>query len=297
MSVTDPSLNRIEKLLSYIHSNVDLPLTLEDLSKQSCWSRWQLQRVFHSKTGLNVAQYVREIKLSLAAEQILTSHDRMVDISVAFGFNSEISFSRAFKQYFGLSPRAYRQQGNRNRIKIPLVRPSASAPRFQPDTDYFQIRIEHRAASTLYGIREPIKGLFAQIPNFKQKVPQIWEELHSKCKEVRGLSPQLGVIDATHSVMGEEGLEYWSGLNAEQLSERTKAKLSSLDIPEHDYAVLPVHGPIEKLADLVEWFILFWLPDSGYQGVDGYEIEVYDHRFNATSDTSYMEYWFPVIKN
>ncbi|MEI8634510.1 hypothetical protein P4S72_25730 [Vibrio sp. PP-XX7] len=54
-----PALNRIEKLLVYIHRNLDLPLSLADLSKQSCWSRWQLQRVFYAKTGLNVAQYVQ----------------------------------------------------------------------------------------------------------------------------------------------------------------------------------------------------------------------------------------------
>ncbi len=140
MTIIDPSLNRIEKLLSYIHIHVDLPLTLDDLSKQSCWSRWQLQRVFQAKTGLNVAQYVREIKLSLAAEHLLTSRERMVDIAVEFGFNSEISFSRAFKQQFGLSPKSYRQQGIRRGIKIPLVRPSANTTIFQSNNDYFQDR-------------------------------------------------------------------------------------------------------------------------------------------------------------
>ncbi len=109
MNIPSISFERICKLLDYIHNHLDQPLTLDELAQQSCWSRWQLQRVFQSKTGLTVANYVRELKLSTAAETLLADSSRVIDIAVSLGFNSEISFSRAFKQHFGVSPRDYRK--------------------------------------------------------------------------------------------------------------------------------------------------------------------------------------------
>ncbi|MEI8634511.1 hypothetical protein P4S72_25735 [Vibrio sp. PP-XX7] len=78
-----------------------------------------------------------------------------------------------------------------------MVRLSARVPQIYPETDYFQVRIEHRPQCVLYGVNALIKGLFAEIPDFKQKVPQIWDELHSRCKEGASVIPRLGVIDVT----------------------------------------------------------------------------------------------------
>ena len=96
-----PAFERISRVLAYIHANLSSTLSLEDIAKQSCWSRWQLQRVFQAETGLTVANYVRELKLSQAAEELLDSKERVIDIALGLGFNSEISFSRSFKQMFG----------------------------------------------------------------------------------------------------------------------------------------------------------------------------------------------------
>ena len=70
-------LTRIERVLDYIHANLDQPLSLEALARQSCWSRWQLQRVFLHETGQTVAHYVRELKLSMAAEALLSTRLRV----------------------------------------------------------------------------------------------------------------------------------------------------------------------------------------------------------------------------
>ena len=58
---TRPHFTRIERVLDYIHAHLDQPLSLEQLAEQSCWSRWQLQRVFLHETGQTVAHYVREL--------------------------------------------------------------------------------------------------------------------------------------------------------------------------------------------------------------------------------------------
>lgn len=293
---SDPSLTRIDKILSYIHRNIDKPLSLDILAKQSCWSRWQLQRVFHTKTGVSVAQYVRELKLSLAAEKVLSGNERIVDLAFAFGFNSEISFSRAFKQYFGLSPRDYKKIGKLSGIRKPLTRPDSFSLPTDSDLGFCQIRLEHRDAFKLVGLHDTIHGPFSSTPDFSSKVPEIWHTLLQYAPQHATVYPQYGIIDTTHCVLGDEGLVYWASIGDDKVEPSLAEQLSLLTIPQQTYAVLPVYGPISNLANLVEWFMLYWLPNSEYQGVDGYELEVYDTRFSIDSTPSYMEYWLPIQK-
>lgn len=100
---------RITRILHYIDKNLHQNLDVNLLADISGWSRWQLQRVFSLQTGVSVAQYVRELRLGMAAWKLINTHDRQLDIALVCGFDSEVSFSRSFKQHFGCPPRDYRQ--------------------------------------------------------------------------------------------------------------------------------------------------------------------------------------------
>ncbi len=102
---------RIVSVLDYIDTNLHKPLDVSILADISGWSRWQLQRVFSEYTGFSVAQYIRQLRLAIAAWKLLNSNDRQLDIALLCGFESEVSFSRSFKQHFGCPPREYRQKG------------------------------------------------------------------------------------------------------------------------------------------------------------------------------------------
>lgn len=102
---------RIASLLQYIDTNLHSSLDVILLAQISGWSRWQLQRVFSAHTGLNVAQYVRQLRLAIAAWKLLNTCDKQLDIALFCGFESEVSFSRCFKQHYGCPPRSYRQLG------------------------------------------------------------------------------------------------------------------------------------------------------------------------------------------
>ncbi len=60
-----------------------------------------------------MAHYVRELKLSMAAEALLSTRLRVLDVALDYGLVSEVSFSRAFKKRLGCSPLAYRKRGLR----------------------------------------------------------------------------------------------------------------------------------------------------------------------------------------
>ncbi|MBL4827407.1 MAG: AraC family transcriptional regulator [Spongiibacteraceae bacterium] len=280
-------------MLDYIHEHLTQALSVEAIAEKSCWSRWQLQRVFSKETGLSIAQYVRELRLSLAAEYLLSSNQRQLDIALACGFESEISFSRSFKQFFACSPGNYRRRGQRIGIRTPLCKIGLRELSEQQDR-LLQIRIETRPAFELAGVRGAISGIFASEPNFAEEVPRLWRELGLVCAEFqRPVIPGIGVFSVLESVDGASDIPYWAGYSVSKTAPVLKS-LTLLQVPAQLYAVIPFVGPIAKLPETLEWFVCCWLPESDYCGVDGYDLEIYGADFDIHSERTRMEYWVPV---
>lgn len=285
MSVVNPSFSRISRVLEHIHAHLDQALPLDQLASLSCWSRWQLQRVFMLHTGLSVAQYIRELRLSKAAELLLDTPLRQLDIALACGFESEISFSRSFRQMFGCPPGQYRQRGERIGLRTPL-RPDCNSPVLQR---MVQVRIETRPAFELVGVLGEIAGLYAANPDFKTSVPGLWQRFTQRVADTRS-RVRIGVLDVRDN-HPEARIPYWAGVVAPLAND---PGLSRLSVPAQQYAVVPCHGPIAQLEHLIDWFIQSWLPDSGYCGVNGFDLEVYPPNFEPQNPDARMEYWVPV---
>ncbi|PSW19848.1 AraC family transcriptional regulator [Photobacterium sanctipauli] len=287
-------LTRIERVLDYIHTHIDQPLSVELLAEKSCWSRWQLQRVFLSETNQTVAHYVRELKLSLAAEQLLTSKERIVDIALNCGFNSEVSFTRAFKQLFTCSPSAYRKRGQRIGLKTPLQATMPVHEAHEIKKRLLQIRVERRSDFYLHGASGEIQGLYANEPNYTDVVPSIWQQLNQLTgKKAPFDVPAYGVID-THDIDEGKPAPYWAGF---EVTEQAAANLNPahiLHVPAQEYAVIPYTGAITNLDRTLEWFLSAWLPQSNYRGIEGFELEIYQPTFDINSEEATMEYWIPI---
>lgn len=275
---------RIERVLEFIHQNLEMPLSVELLAEKSCWSRWQLQRVFSNETGLSVANYVREVKLSKAAENLVNSEGRIVDIALKFGFNSEVSFNRAFKQMFGCTPGQYKRRGQLVGLRSPIYSVKYATP---TEPKFIHIHVETLRSISLAGQRGEINGLFSSQPNFSSVVPKIWEEFHSSRPELVSQAKRfIGVIDVGHANDDGTGIPYWAMVETSDSPDVT--------IPSQLYAIIKHKGPISDLANTIEWFIYVWLPESNFVGIDGYELEVYPTDFDCQSLVAEMEYWLPI---
>lgn len=289
----DKSFNRIDNILDFIHQNIDTPLSVEVLAEMSCWSRWQLQRVFQNYTGMNVAQYVREQRLSMAVLEVLDKKKRMLDIAYAHGFSSEIAFSRTFKQYFHVSPREYQKQAKKTGIRKPFLKRTDENQ--LANSHYYRVRLEYKPSFTVLGLHTSLQGILSETPDFIEKVPQVWESLdthlaNSSCVP----SYKYAVIDTRQDE--PESLIYWAGVSINDLPldklNVYKKQLQEITIPEQEYAVLPFTGKAQDFSKSVEWLISEWLPLSGHQGVEGFDLEVYQ----STEVTTLIdvEYWLPI---
>ncbi|BEM52158.1 TPA: helix-turn-helix domain-containing protein [Serratia marcescens] len=102
-------VNIIHDLLDWIETHLDQPLLLDNVAAKSGYSKWHLQRMFRSTTGHALGSYIRERRLSQAAQALRSSPRPILDIALQYHFDSQPSFSRAFKKQFGKTPAVYRR--------------------------------------------------------------------------------------------------------------------------------------------------------------------------------------------
>jgi len=102
---------RFTMMCDYIALHLDEPLTLEKLSALACCSPYHFHRQFLAFSGLPLYRYIQWLRLRRASWRLaFNPQDKVIDIALDAGFQSPESFSRAFRNAFGKSPRQFRQQ-------------------------------------------------------------------------------------------------------------------------------------------------------------------------------------------
>ncbi len=100
---------RFERVLEYIEQQLSEELSVDRIAEVACFSKHHFHRQFSIYVGINIAEYVRLLRLRRAGYQLAFRGDqRIVDIAVANGFDSAESFCRAFKRVFGQAPSRFR---------------------------------------------------------------------------------------------------------------------------------------------------------------------------------------------
>ncbi len=98
----------IHSILDWIEAHLEAPLSLEVVSERSGYSKWHLQRMFKKETGHSLGQYIRNRKLTEIALQLKESNEPILYLAERFGFESQQTLTRTFKNYFSVPPHKYR---------------------------------------------------------------------------------------------------------------------------------------------------------------------------------------------
>ena len=96
------------KLMNYIDTHIYSMKSLEELSDITDYSYGYLSTLFKKTTHNTLSHYFREKKLDAARLLILENRFKITEISDMLNYASVYSFSKAFTNKFGYSPRIYR---------------------------------------------------------------------------------------------------------------------------------------------------------------------------------------------
>jgi AraC-like DNA-binding protein len=105
-TTTDPL---VQAIIDHTDAHLD-SVTLDDVCRSVGVSERTLRRRFADDTGMTWRRYRLESRLLRAMVALAEHHDSVLDVATSVGFDSVSAFSRAFFQYAGETPTAYRRR-------------------------------------------------------------------------------------------------------------------------------------------------------------------------------------------
>lgn len=99
----------VNKVSNYIQNNLSNPIKVVDISKALFMGRSRLSIDFKKETGINISDYIMQIKINEAKRLLRYSDKSFSTIAFYLGFSSQSHFTKVFKKFTDSTPFEYRQ--------------------------------------------------------------------------------------------------------------------------------------------------------------------------------------------
>lgn len=110
MQATRDQEGVIGKLKNYIERHLGEDLSRNKLAELACLNPSYLARLFRSRTGYSLVDYITKRKIEKVREMLLTTDKTVSEIANELGYTNMPYFSKVFKKETGCTPVEYRKQ-------------------------------------------------------------------------------------------------------------------------------------------------------------------------------------------
>lgn len=268
----------IQNAIGFIEDNLTAELKIEDIAAKAYVSAFHFQRIFNVLCGYTVGEYIRNRRLSLAAEELSRSEARVVDVAVKYGYDSPDSFARAFTKFHGVYPSAAKLKGANLKSFVPIrIKLKLEGGKM------LEYRIVEKEQFTVMGKARKFntETAYAEIPKF-------WDE-----HNMSGDKAVLGMYGICMD-SDERDFDYLIADNYLPWNEIPEGYETRV-IPAGTWAIFPCRGALPKsLQDVNTRIWSEWLPNcKEYKLAGNYNIEMYTPP-TENPDDYYCEIWVPV---
>lgn len=101
----------VRAAVRHLSQRLSAPPTVEELARLLGTNEKRLSRAFREELGQTVFEYLRGERLRIAQQLLTGTPLSIAHIAEEIGFSSAANFATAFRERFGVSPSAYRQEG------------------------------------------------------------------------------------------------------------------------------------------------------------------------------------------
>ncbi|WP_316751994.1 AraC family transcriptional regulator [Pedobacter gandavensis] len=153
------NLNCVYNTISLIEKNYDQVISIEELEDVSHYSYRNIQRIFKYTCGETVGAYQKRLKVENAYKMMIYTRANISSIALKVGFANLASFSKAFKQHFGIAPKEAKSQKNPLMTKAEIF-PVEAAHLLKPKIVYLRPLTVYYGTAFISYIDEEIEELW-----------------------------------------------------------------------------------------------------------------------------------------
>ena len=284
-------IKAFNETMKYIEETMTDRIDERKFALLSGYSYPLFSRMFSIMVDYPLSEYIRFRKLSCAARDLRENDEKIIEIAFKYGYESQDSFSLAFKKFHGHTPKEVRK-GSAFQIFSP-IKLSLSVE----GGKNMDIKIMKKSAFKVAGSTERIEegGDF----------PNVWDKLFKKVSEKKlknlGNGQSYGAcyeIEKNEKENSESKytVSYMAGYDAQNTDKAKDLGLSILEVSEAEYAVVKLKGIVPNcIHEGWKYVTGTFFPEQGYRHAGTPDFEVYSEG-DMKSDNYEMEFWVPIVK-
>lgn len=295
----------IQKTLDYIETNISEEFEIEWLANEAALSLFYYQRLFSRLVRKPVREYIKLRRLARACQSLESKKSRILDIALDCGFKNHETFTRAFKEAYGMTPESYREhpvmlnQFDKPDLLLHYVLIDEGVPLIS-DGLVLEFNRKTLEQPVLFMGVTGIIPIDGQIPLGEATgvdMPgEVWQRLHREKHDIPRVKGGREIGVAYLGDVPEGYFTYFAGSEVEQRAEASH--FVTWELPAREYIVCGFEA--ENFEQLVTVAInkavkycRLWLEKHGLT-MDEYSPEIY---YNSMPDAVYMELWMPVFES
>lgn len=287
------NLEVISTIIDYIDDHLGHNLDLERVAAIVGYSKYHLHRMFTNIVGHTMHGYVKRRRLTEAARLLVQSDIPILNIALDSGYETQQSFTSAFRNQFQKSPQVYRKQKKFYPLQLKLD--TQTIPKGSNNIRIENIRYEQRGSIFLAGFKANTKrGFFV--------IGRCWHKLHANIKRIPGridYDYQIGLNDYTCFVFQESkqpAFDYYASIEVNSL-ENIPSRIAGKVLPPSKYVVFSFRGRNQdSIEPVISYIYKIWFAQSTLQFNEQARFDFVKYGENMDgSGISDIEVWVPII--
>lgn len=285
-------IKTFNETMKYIEETLTGRIDVRKIALLSGYSYPLFSRMFSIMVDYPLSEYIRFRKLSCAAIDLRETDEKIIEIAFKYGYESQDSFSLAFKKFHGHTPKEVRK-GSAFQIFSP-IRLSLSVE----GGKNMDIKIMKKSAFKIAGVAERVEegGDF----------PNVWDKLFKKVSEEKleslGNGQSYGACyeiekNEKENPESKYTVSYMAGYDVQNIDKAKDLGLSILEVPEAEYAVVKLKGIVPNCIHKGWKYVTgSFFPEQSYRHAGTPDFEVYSEG-DMYSPNYEMELWVPIVKD
>lgn len=278
---------KLQKIIDYVENHLqreEEQIDYAEIADIAGCSFDFFQKVFSYLNGISFAEYVRSRKLTLAGYDLKSTNARVIDLSYKYGYESPTSFTKAFQQFHGMSPKEARSKQAELKV-IPRMKLASN--------EKYSWKLEKKTAFRLIGtsIR-----LSCENNQHYLTIPKFWNECQRNGIFARLIGCDTGFPKGLFGIFGA----YDRQRNELEYSIMTKSNqelpqdFTEMVVPAATWAIFDCKGAVPQ-AIQKGWKYLNeeWLVKYPFCHAECPELEWYSEG-NSYDENYLSQIWIPI---